>query len=43
MRVKECGVRSDIKVVGLSNWKKEWRYINWDGKGGRKGRFGGKL
>lgn len=27
MGVKEGGIRSDIKVAGLSNWKNEWRYI----------------
>lgn len=45
MGVKEGGVRSDIKVVGLSNWKNEWRCLKrWqdDRKDGRKIRFGGE-
>lgn len=44
MGAKEGGVRSDIKVVGLSNWKNEWRSLKrWqdDRKDGRKIRFGG--
>lgn len=44
MAVKEGGVRRDIKVAGLSNWRNDGRYIKrWqeDRKDGRKIRFGG--
>lgn len=26
MGMKECGIKGDIKVIGLSNWENEWRY-----------------
>lgn len=45
MAVKEGGVRRDIKVAGLSNWRNDGRYIKrWqeDRKDGRKTRFGGE-
>ena len=25
MGMKACGVRGDLKVVALSNWKNEWK------------------
>lgn len=28
MEVKEAGVGGDIKAVGLSNWKNEWRCLS---------------